>query len=182
LIQNLVQIKKAACLGAWRGRDDGGRRGRRVCCPRRRRGSTRGGAPGHAPFQGRHGLDVRLAMRARLATVPASSVARAVALAASLLPVISVALAATTPRSVRALPSASGGSEVDPELGTNQTMVFTNSVDAADSVSDIPWRVGLPCILYHRESSLERRTSIYNLSEKTVACSFVRMYLQLRCI
>lgn len=50
-------------------------------------------------------------------------------------------------------------SEVDPELGPNRTMVFTNTVDAANSVSDILWRVGIPCILYHRESSLEERTA-----------------------
>lgn len=50
-------------------------------------------------------------------------------------------------------------SEVDPELGPNRTMVFTNTVDAANSVSDILRRVGIPCILYHRESSLEERTA-----------------------
>ncbi|VAI32145.1 unnamed protein product [Triticum turgidum subsp. durum] len=50
-------------------------------------------------------------------------------------------------------------SEVDTELGPNRTMVFTNTVDAANSVSDILRRVGIPCILYHRESSLEERTA-----------------------
>ncbi|KAI4990687.1 hypothetical protein ZWY2020_039058 [Hordeum vulgare] len=50
-------------------------------------------------------------------------------------------------------------SEVDPELGPKRTMVFTNTVDAANSVSDILRRVGIPCILYHRESSLEERTA-----------------------
>lgn len=39
------------------------------------------------------------------------------------------------------------------------TMVFTNTVDAANSVSDILQRVGIPCILYHRESSLEERAN-----------------------
>ncbi|XP_066394229.1 DEAD-box ATP-dependent RNA helicase 22-like [Miscanthus floridulus] len=38
-------------------------------------------------------------------------------------------------------------------------MVFTNTVDAANSVSDILQRVGIPCILYHRESSLEERAN-----------------------
>ncbi|KAF8657615.1 hypothetical protein HU200_059762 [Digitaria exilis] len=38
-----------------------------------------------------------------------------------------------------------------------RTMVFTNTVDAANSVSGILQRVGIPCILYHRESSLEER-------------------------
>ncbi|XP_047048177.1 DEAD-box ATP-dependent RNA helicase 22-like [Lolium rigidum] len=49
--------------------------------------------------------------------------------------------------------------EVDQELGPNRTMVFTNTVDAANSVFDILRRVGIPCILYHRESSLEERTA-----------------------
>ncbi|KAG2568941.1 hypothetical protein PVAP13_7NG363100 [Panicum virgatum] len=40
-----------------------------------------------------------------------------------------------------------------------RTMVFTNTVDAANSVSDILQRVGIPCILYHRESSLEERAN-----------------------
>ncbi|XP_002460168.1 DEAD-box ATP-dependent RNA helicase 22 [Sorghum bicolor] len=40
-----------------------------------------------------------------------------------------------------------------------RTMVFTNTVDAANSVSDILRRVGIPCILYHRESSLEERAN-----------------------
>ncbi|CAN6204367.1 unnamed protein product [Urochloa humidicola] len=40
-----------------------------------------------------------------------------------------------------------------------RTMVFTNTVDAANSVSDILQRVGIPCVLYHRESSLEERTN-----------------------
>uniref|UniRef100_A0A0D9XDC0 RNA helicase n=1 Tax=Leersia perrieri TaxID=77586 RepID=A0A0D9XDC0_9ORYZ len=47
----------------------------------------------------------------------------------------------------------------DPKLGPNRTMVFTNTVDAANSVSDILQRVGVPCILYHRESSLEERAN-----------------------
>lgn len=49
--------------------------------------------------------------------------------------------------------------EIDQELGPNRTMVFTNTVDAANSVFDILRRVGISCILYHRESSLEERTS-----------------------
>uniref|UniRef100_A0A804Q9Z4 RNA helicase n=1 Tax=Zea mays TaxID=4577 RepID=A0A804Q9Z4_MAIZE len=40
-----------------------------------------------------------------------------------------------------------------------RTMVFTNTVDAANSVSDILHRVGIPCILYHRESSLKERAN-----------------------
>ncbi|KAG8056636.1 hypothetical protein GUJ93_ZPchr0002g23642 [Zizania palustris] len=44
------------------------------------------------------------------------------------------------------------------KLGPNRTMVFTNTVDSANSVSDILRRVGVPCFLYHRESSLEERT------------------------
>ena len=40
-----------------------------------------------------------------------------------------------------------------------RTMVFTNTVDAANSVSDILQRVGISCILYHRESSLEERAN-----------------------
>lgn len=40
-----------------------------------------------------------------------------------------------------------------------RTMVFTNTVDAANSVSGILQRVGIPCILYHRESSLEERAN-----------------------
>ncbi|XP_040383220.1 DEAD-box ATP-dependent RNA helicase 22 isoform X3 [Oryza brachyantha] len=47
----------------------------------------------------------------------------------------------------------------DPKLGPNRTMVFTNTVDAANSVSDILRHVGLPCILYYRESSLEERAN-----------------------
>uniref|UniRef100_A0A0E0IIR3 RNA helicase n=1 Tax=Oryza nivara TaxID=4536 RepID=A0A0E0IIR3_ORYNI len=45
----------------------------------------------------------------------------------------------------------------DTKLGPNRTMVFTNTVDAANSVSNILQRVGVPCILYHRDSSLEER-------------------------
>jgi superfamily II DNA/RNA helicase len=40
-----------------------------------------------------------------------------------------------------------------------RTMVFTNTVDAANSVSDILRRAGIPCILYHRENSLEERAN-----------------------
>ncbi|WVZ64819.1 hypothetical protein U9M48_014288 [Paspalum notatum var. saurae] len=40
-----------------------------------------------------------------------------------------------------------------------RTMVFTNTVEAANSVSEILRQVGIPCILYHRESSLEERAN-----------------------
>jgi len=45
----------------------------------------------------------------------------------------------------------------DPNIVPKRTMVFTNTVDAANSVSDILQRVGIPCILYHRESPVEKR-------------------------
>lgn len=45
----------------------------------------------------------------------------------------------------------------DPNIAPKRTMVFTNTVDAANSVSDILKRVGIPCIVYHRESSLDER-------------------------
>lgn len=47
----------------------------------------------------------------------------------------------------------------DAKLAPRRTMVFTNTVEAANSVSDILQRVGIPCILYHRESSLEARAN-----------------------
>ncbi|KAL6655942.1 hypothetical protein ACP70R_006768 [Stipagrostis hirtigluma subsp. patula] len=47
----------------------------------------------------------------------------------------------------------------DAKVVPKRTMVFTNTVDAANSVSDILRRVGIPCILYHRENSLEERTN-----------------------
>ena len=37
------------------------------------------------------------------------------------------------------------------------TMVFAKTIDAASPVSAISWRVGVPCTLYHRASSLEER-------------------------
>ncbi|OAY66638.1 DEAD-box ATP-dependent RNA helicase 22, partial [Ananas comosus] len=43
----------------------------------------------------------------------------------------------------------------------SRTMVFSNTVDAAQSVAKILQRVGIQCFLYHRESSLEERA--YNL-------------------
>lgn len=46
----------------------------------------------------------------------------------------------------------------DPKAVPKRTMVFTNTVDAANSVADILQRVGIPCVLYHRENSLEERT------------------------
>lgn len=45
------------------------------------------------------------------------------------------------------------------DIAPRRTMVFTNTVDSANSVSDILRRVGIPCILYHRESSLEERAN-----------------------
>ncbi|KAL6846094.1 hypothetical protein ACP4OV_023542 [Aristida adscensionis] len=47
----------------------------------------------------------------------------------------------------------------DAEVAPKRTMVFTNTVDAANSVSNILRRVGIPCILYHRESTLEERAN-----------------------
>lgn len=40
---------------------------------------------------------------------------------------------------------------------TNRTMVFTNTVDAAESVAKILQRVGVECLSYHSETSLEER-------------------------
>lgn len=51
----------------------------------------------------------------------------------------------------------------DFEAGASRTMVFTNTVDAAESVAKISQRVGIECILYHSESSLEERTNNLNL-------------------
>lgn len=45
------------------------------------------------------------------------------------------------------------GSNVVPK----RSLVFTNTVDAANSVFDILQRVGVPCILYHRETPMEER-------------------------
>lgn len=47
----------------------------------------------------------------------------------------------------------------DAKVAPKRTMVFTNTVEAANSVSGILERVGIPCIVYHRESSLEERAN-----------------------
>lgn len=41
----------------------------------------------------------------------------------------------------------------------NRTMVFTNTVDAAESVAKILQRVGIECLSYHSETSLEERAT-----------------------
>lgn len=38
-------------------------------------------------------------------------------------------------------------------------MVFTNTVESANSVADILERVGIKCLLYHSESSIEERAA-----------------------
>ncbi|GJN34097.1 hypothetical protein PR202_gb22736 [Eleusine coracana subsp. coracana] len=48
-------------------------------------------------------------------------------------------------------------SEVQDSDVPKRTMVFTNTVDAANSVSNILHRVNVPCILYHRETPMEER-------------------------
>ncbi|KAK3129971.1 hypothetical protein QOZ80_6BG0487260 [Eleusine coracana subsp. coracana] len=48
-------------------------------------------------------------------------------------------------------------SEVQDSDVPKRTMVFTNTVDAANSVSNILHRVNIPCILYHRETPMEER-------------------------
>ncbi|CAD5165193.1 unnamed protein product [Musa acuminata subsp. malaccensis] len=50
----------------------------------------------------------------------------------------------------------------DSHVDASRTMVFANTVDAVQSVAKILERVGLECILYHREGSLEERTSNLN--------------------
>jgi hypothetical protein len=45
----------------------------------------------------------------------------------------------------------------DSDLVPKHTMVFTNTVDAANSVFDILQHVKIPCILYHRETPMEER-------------------------
>eukprot|EP00268_Persea_americana_P069641 TRINITY_DN9933_c0_g1_i1.p1 TRINITY_DN9933_c0_g1~~TRINITY_DN9933_c0_g1_i1.p1 ORF type:complete len:617 (+),score=112.94 TRINITY_DN9933_c0_g1_i1:60-1853(+) len=47
--------------------------------------------------------------------------------------------------------------------GVSRTMVFANTVDAVESVARILLRVGIECISYHRDSSLEERAK--NLSD-----------------
>lgn len=41
--------------------------------------------------------------------------------------------------------------------GVSRTMVFANTVDAVESVARILLRVGIECISYHSDSSLEER-------------------------
>lgn len=48
-------------------------------------------------------------------------------------------------------------SEVQAPDVPKRTMVFTNTVEAANSVSDILCRVNIPCIVYHRETPMEER-------------------------
>jgi superfamily II DNA/RNA helicase len=45
----------------------------------------------------------------------------------------------------------------DSDVVPKRTMVFTNTVDAANSVFDILQHVKIPCILYHRETPMEER-------------------------
>ncbi|KAF3322951.1 DEAD-box ATP-dependent RNA helicase 22 isoform X2 [Carex littledalei] len=40
-----------------------------------------------------------------------------------------------------------------------RTMVFTNTVESANSITDILERAGIRCLLYHSESSMEERTA-----------------------
>ncbi|KAK1273529.1 DEAD-box ATP-dependent RNA helicase 22 [Acorus gramineus] len=48
-----------------------------------------------------------------------------------------------------------------------RTMVFANTVDAAESVANILQRVGIECICYHSESSLEeRKKNLIDFREK----------------
>ncbi|XP_073011198.1 DEAD-box ATP-dependent RNA helicase 22 [Typha latifolia] len=51
----------------------------------------------------------------------------------------------------------------DFDVSPSRTMVFTNTVDAAESVATILQRVGTQCILYHSESSLEERMNNLHL-------------------
>ncbi|KAG9449590.1 hypothetical protein H6P81_009555 [Aristolochia fimbriata] len=44
------------------------------------------------------------------------------------------------------------------EGGVSRTMVFANTVDAVESVASILQRVGIQCITYHRDNSIEERT------------------------
>ncbi|ONK76777.1 uncharacterized protein A4U43_C03F32040 [Asparagus officinalis] len=48
---------------------------------------------------------------------------------------------------------------VNSYLEVNRTMVFTNTVDAAESVAKILQRVGIKCLSYHSETSLEERAT-----------------------
>lgn len=51
----------------------------------------------------------------------------------------------------------------DSDVNAYRTMVFTNTVDAAQSVAKILEKFGLQCILYHRVSSVDERTNNLNL-------------------
>lgn len=51
----------------------------------------------------------------------------------------------------------------DSYTGVSRIMVFTNTVDAAESVAKILQRVGIESIAYHSESSLEERTNNLNV-------------------
>jgi superfamily II DNA/RNA helicase len=42
---------------------------------------------------------------------------------------------------------------------STRTMVFTNTVESANSVADILDRVGIRCLLYHSESSMDERAA-----------------------
>ncbi|KAF6159866.1 hypothetical protein GIB67_032950 [Kingdonia uniflora] len=56
-----------------------------------------------------------------------------------------------------------GAEALNSESGVTRTMIFANTVDAVESVAKILQRVGIECICYHRENSLEDRTK--NLSD-----------------
>ncbi|XP_043723417.1 DEAD-box ATP-dependent RNA helicase 22 [Telopea speciosissima] len=48
------------------------------------------------------------------------------------------------------------------DAGVNRTMVFANTVDAVESIAKILRQVGVECVCYHRNSSLEDRTKNLN--------------------
>lgn len=62
-----------------------------------------------------------------------------------------------------AVKSTSNYSHGDNDAATFRTMVFTNTVDSVESVAKILQRVGITCIPYHSESSLDERMG--NLNE-----------------
>ncbi|KAH7674435.1 RNA helicase protein [Dioscorea alata] len=62
-----------------------------------------------------------------------------------------------------AVKSTSNYSHGDNDAAANRTMVFTNTVDSVESVAKILQRVGIACIPYHSESSLDERMG--NLTE-----------------
>jgi excinuclease UvrABC helicase subunit UvrB len=45
----------------------------------------------------------------------------------------------------------------DSDISPKRTMVFTNTVDASNSVFDILQHIDIPCVLYHRETPMEER-------------------------